>query len=75
MLYMAGMIGRLSDTDGRDKDCFIILTTAASEIMSRFHDRMPVILTADECEEWISSDAFMREVLVRDGSVLESCLV
>lgn len=74
MLYMAGMIGRFTDYDGQEKDCFIILTTAASESMSRFHDRMPVILATGEREDWITSDAFMREVLVREGSVLESCL-
>lgn len=71
MLYMAGMIGRFKGADGLDKDAFIILTTTASESMARFHDRMPVILTADEREEWIRSEAFMREVLVREGSMLE----
>lgn len=71
MLYMAGMIGRFKGADGLDKDAFIILTTAANESMSRFHDRMPVILAADEREDWISSDAFMRKVLSREGSALE----
>lgn len=71
MLYMAGMINTLPDKEGKLKDCFVILTTAANQYMSPFHDRMPVILTADEREEWIKSDAFMRKVLEREGSALE----
>lgn len=71
MLYMAGMINTYSDKDGKPKDCFVILTTAANEYMSPFHDRMPVILSKNELEEWISSEAFMRRVLEREGCELE----
>lgn len=71
MLYMAGMINSFEGKDGQLKEAFVILTTAASASMEPFHDRMPVILTADEREEWIRSETYMRQVLSREGSALE----
>lgn len=70
MLYMAGMMDTFTGKDGKLKDAFVILTTAANASMSPFHDRMPVILRADEREDWLRSDAFMREVLSRVGPEL-----
>lgn len=71
MLYMAGMIGTFIDKDGQKRDAFVILTTDASSDMAAFHDRQSVILTADEREEWMHSESFMRQVLAREGSPLE----
>ena len=71
MLYMAGMVGTSVDANGAANDCFCILTTVAKHSISRFHERMPVILSAIECEDWITSDTFMREVLARDGPDLD----
>lgn len=71
MLYMAGIINTFTDNSGHTKEAFVILTTAASDSMLPFHDRMPVILSSDEREDWIRSESFMREVLTRDGSNLE----
>ena len=67
MLYMAGMIETVTDALGNQKDVFCILTTAAKHSISRFHDRMPVILGSGEREAWVESETFMREVLARDG--------
>lgn len=71
MLYMAGMISTYVDKDGNTKDAFVILTTAANASMERFHDRMPVILSASEREDWISDEGFMRRVLARESAELE----
>jgi len=71
MLYMAGMISTFTDATGVAKDSFCILTADAKHSIARFHDRMPVILSPGECENWIISDVFMREVLARDGPDLE----
>ena len=71
MLYMAGMIGTFTDKDGNCRDAFCILTTAANAFMAPFYDRMPVILSASEREDWIRSETFMREVLAREGPDLE----
>ena len=71
MLYMAGMIDTFTDKDGNHRDAFCILTTAANASMAPFYDRMPVILTERERENWIESETFMREVLGREGPDLE----
>jgi putative SOS response-associated peptidase YedK len=71
MLYMAGMIGTFTGADGNPCDAFCILTAEAKHSIARFHERMPVILSPDEREDWIGSDAFMREVLAREGPELE----
>ncbi len=70
MLYMAGMVNTFSDESGNAIDSFVILTTGANDSMAPFHDRMPVILSADEREDWIGSDSFMREVISREGPEL-----
>jgi putative SOS response-associated peptidase YedK len=66
MLYMAGMVDTFTDKDGKTNDAFVILTTAANASMAAYHDRMPVIVSANESEDWIGSDAFMKEVLSRE---------
>mgnify|MGYP000912402755 FL=1 len=35
---------------------FVILTTEADEVMAPVHDRMPLILNADQIEKWILDD-------------------
>ena len=67
MLYMAGMTGFFKDAAGQPYEAFCILTTAANESVQRIHDRMPVILAADEREAWLSDDGFMSHVLERVG--------
>ena len=70
MLYMAGMIGTFADKDGTQTDAFCILTTEANASMLPFYDRMPVILSNKELEDWICSETFMHEVLARKGPTL-----
>jgi putative SOS response-associated peptidase YedK len=71
MLYMAGMVSTVADGMGGMNDVFCILTTDAKHAIAQFHDRMPVILSADEREDWLNCEAFMREVLKREGAELE----
>ncbi len=56
MLYMAGLYRYYSDADGTPKPRFVILTTGANEDISVLHDRMPVILGADERKAWLDGD-------------------
>lgn len=51
VLFFAGIYNRFAG-----KPRFTILTTAANESVSRFHDRMPVLLSKDELEPWILHD-------------------
>ena len=46
-----------------------IVTTEANGIMSRIHDRMPVILRAKDPERWLNADAGQEELL----SLLPPC--
>jgi len=74
MLYMAGMIGTFRDAFGEEYSAFTILTTAANENVAPIHDRMPVILAADEIDPWTSDHGFMEFVLHRPGPELSSVL-
>lgn len=49
-LYMAGLY---NDFNGERR--FTILTTAANESMQEIHNRMPVVLTRPEMDQWIDS--------------------
>ena len=70
MLYMAGMVGTFHDTFGVEYSAFTILTTAANESVAPIHDRMPVILGAEEVDLWITDNSFMEFVLHRSGPEL-----
>lgn len=50
VLYMAGLY---NDFNGECR--FTILTTAANESMQEIHNRMPVVLTRPEMDQWIDS--------------------
>ena len=66
VLYMAGIYDRF---DGRDR--FTVLTTAANDSVSRFHDRMPVILNRDELEPWIFEDSTFSNLMKKKMPALE----
>ncbi|NLN45441.1 MAG: SOS response-associated peptidase [Clostridiaceae bacterium] len=56
MLYMAGLYGFFPDArdpDGGGHTGFVILTTQANESVAPIHDRMPLVLSADELEPWL----------------------
>ena len=70
MLHMAGMSGTFKDTAGQPYEAFCILTTAANESVQPIHDRMPVILSPNEREAWLTDNDFMSHVLERAGPEL-----
>lgn len=64
VLYLAGFWNVFSEVD-IPRRCFTILTTAANESMMPFHDRMPVLLHADEVQLWLEGkdrEGFMRRI-------------
>jgi len=71
MLYMAGIANSFRDAFGDPYTAFTILTTAANDSIASVHDRMPVILAADEVNHWIKDDDFMEYALHRIGPELE----
>ena len=74
MLYMAGMVSKFHDALGEEYSAFTILTTAANDSVAPIHDRMPVILAADEVDPWINDNGFMEYVLHRPGPELSSVI-
>lgn len=74
VLYMAGFYKQF---EGEDTPRFVILTTAPNDSMRDddnrdmlIHDRMPVILSKNECDAWIADNATMENVLYREGPEL-----
>lgn len=52
---MAGIFQETIHSDGSKIGCFSILTRPASKELASLHDRMPVILSPDEEENWLGS--------------------
>lgn len=71
-LYMAGFHGTFRDALGKQYSAFIILTTAANDSVSPIHNRMPLILSPDERDDWLSDTGFMEYALHRPGPELEA---
>lgn len=59
-LYLAG----LWNDFGGERKC-VILTTAANASMDGIHDRMPVVLNADELETWTGDTEVATEIIGR----------
>lgn len=43
--------------DSGEVETFAIITTAPNEMMARVHDRMPAVLSAEECGVWLACGA------------------
>ncbi len=50
---MAGIWESWTGKDGYEIQSYTILTTRANSLMAKFHDRMPVILSAERCRDWL----------------------
>lgn len=59
---LAGLWETWQGPDGEELETCTILTTAANELLSPIHARMPVILAPDAAQRWISGEADQREV-------------
>jgi putative SOS response-associated peptidase YedK len=51
----AGLWERWRNAEGREVRSFSILTTAANELLSAVHTRMPVILAERDYDRWLDS--------------------
>ncbi len=52
----AGLWERWKKPDGADLDSFTIITTEANELTRQIHNRMPVILKAEDYERWLDAE-------------------
>ncbi len=66
MLYMAGLYRYYDGPDGAPEPRFVILTTGANGELAGIHDRMPVILDANELKAWLDGND-IGSFLSRDG--------
>lgn len=56
-MALAGLYERWRDEKvGRDIESCTIITTAANQLVTRLHDRMPVILEADDFGKWLDPE-------------------
>ncbi len=62
LFYMAGLYRYDED---RKTPSFVILTRSAAPEIAFIHDRMPVILPPDDCDEWLSPSADIPALLAR----------
>ncbi len=53
-MCLAGLWESWKAPDGNELETFTILTTAANTLVAPIHDRMPVILTSDTFNLWLS---------------------
>lgn len=53
---LAGVCSSWHPPGSEELKTFSILTTAANSLMSKFHDRMPVILEPDQARTWIGTE-------------------
>ncbi len=53
LIAFAGIYERWRDPEGGEVDTVAILTCAANDIAAPLHDRMPVVLAAEQFEAWL----------------------
>jgi putative SOS response-associated peptidase YedK len=73
-LFLAGFWASYNDSSALIPERFTVLTTAANDSVSRYHNRMPVVLTEAEVDDWLRGED-TREYLSREGFelVVEKC--
>lgn len=53
LFAFAGLWDRWKDASGQVLESFSILTTTPNALLAEVHDRMPVILNADDYDQWL----------------------
>jgi len=66
VMYMAGCYNCFNDTN-----CFVILTTKANVSVEPVHNRMPLILEAEEVKEWLFHKEKTEDILQKTPKLLE----
>ena len=69
-LYLAGLWNTF-----QDEERFVVLTTAPNDTIINVHDRMPVLLTADELLPWLRDTGMAAEKVTAVQPPLESVAV
>lgn len=64
LFAFAGLYETWRDPQGAEMQTYTIITTAANDLMAPLHDRMPVILHAEDEDRWLDPDATEPEQLL-----------
>lgn len=62
LFAFAGLWEHWQDTSGTEINSCTIVTTSPNELMAEIHDRMPVILHAEDYDRWLDPDANSSEL-------------
>lgn len=66
-LFLAGCF-----EEGKDRDCFVVLTTAANPSVLPVHDRMPLVLEKQEIDDWLLDDRAAETLLHKTPGLLKA---
>jgi putative SOS response-associated peptidase YedK len=80
LIAFAGIYDSWTTADGAELRSFAIVTTAANEFMAQIHNRMPVMLSSEQEEAWLATEAACVDSLIAcvqsfAGDELEMCPV
>jgi putative SOS response-associated peptidase YedK len=64
MLYLAGLYNTFK-SEPAPYEAYVILTTTANPSVAPYHDRMPLVLTPDNIDAWLTDTAFAYEYVQR----------
>lgn len=67
-LFLAGCF----EEGKQDKDCFVVLTTAANPSVLPVHDRMPLVLEKQEIDDWLLDDRAADTLLHKTPELLKA---
>lgn len=65
-------IGRTSD--GSEYTCYSLVMRAATPALEEIHDRVPLLVSADFCDDWLNSDEPLRDVVAEALTESEAVL-
>ena len=60
LLFMAGLYREAADGSGRE---FVVITKDADENVGKIHDRMPVIMRADQIADWLTGRLSPKDII------------
>lgn len=66
-LFLAGCF-----EEGKDRDRFVVLTTAANPSVLPVHDRMPLVLEKQEIDDWLLDDRAAETLLHKTPGLLKA---
>ena len=75
LLFLAAMVETSVDKAGNPFEVFTVITVDANASVSEIHDRMPLLLEADELALWMTDEEYADGLLNRQGPELVSAII